>query len=247
MYFCCKGITRNYDGVPVIRDVSLHLDRGQIGCLLGPSGVGKTTLMNVLSGVDKPDTGRVFLESNDITGTPGQVSYMLQKDLLLPYKTIIDNVSLPLLLSGKKKQDARREAASYLESFGLTGCEKLYPHQLSGGMRQRAALLRTYLVGDNVLLLDEPFSALDAMTKRQMHNWYLRIAAQLGITTLLITHDIDEALTLSDKIYILTGIPGQITRELAVDAPRPRTADFASSEAFLQQKKMILSAIEFQE
>lgn len=244
-HFSCEAITKNYDGLPVVQDIGLSLDKGELGCLLGPSGVGKTTLMSVLSGVDAPDHGRVLLDGEDITDQPGRVSYMLQKDLLLPYKTIVDNVSLPLLLAGTPKKQARDAAAAQFEAFGLAGCERKYPHQLSGGMRQRAALLRTHLVGNDILLLDEPFSALDAITKRQMHNWYLDIVHRLGATTLLITHDIDEALILSDKIYILAGVPGRITMEIPVVAPRPRTADFATSGEFIRQKKSILNAIQF--
>lgn len=243
-HFRCAGIRKDYNGIPIIQDISLSLERGRTGCLLGHSGVGKTTLMSVLSGVDTPDAGNVYLDDEKITGQPGKVSYMLQKDLLLPYKTILDNVMLPLTLRGASRQQAREAAIRQLEAFGLLGHEKKYPHQLSGGMRQRAALLRTHLTGNDVMLLDEPFSALDAMTKRQMHNWFLELAGHLSITALLITHDIDEALILSDHIYILEGRPGRITMEFAVDAPNPRTSDFATSASFLAQKKAILAAIE---
>lgn len=243
-YFVCNSITKNYDNIPVVKDINLSLEKGERGCLLGPSGVGKTTLMSVLSGVDKPDAGSVILDGDNVTGQPGRVSYMLQKDLLLPYKTIVDNVSLPLVLRGISKKQARVQAASKFEFFGLAGYERKYPHQLSGGMRQRAALLRTYLIGSNVLLLDEPFSALDAITKRQMHTWYLDIVSRLGLTTLLITHDIDEALILSDTIYIMSGVPGHIVQSIKVNAPLPRSTDFAISEEFISIKKTIIKAIE---
>ena len=143
--------------------------------ILGVSGVGKTTLFNVIAGLIKPDSGKVFLDGRDITNTTGNTSYMLQKDLLLPYKTIIDNVSLPLVIRGEKKSKAREYASKYFEEFGLKGTENKYPHQLSGGMRQRAALLRTYLFSDQVALLDEPFSALDSITKTSMHQWFLKV------------------------------------------------------------------------
>lgn len=243
-YFSCEHITKYYDGAPVVEDITLSLAQGELVCLLGPSGGGKTTLMSVLSGVEKPDTGCVMLTDEDITGLPGRVSYMLQKDLLLPYKTIVDNVSLPLLLGGVPKQQARSTAAEQFELFGLGGCEKKYPHQLSGGMRQRAALLRTHLSGRGVMLLDEPFSALDAITRQQMQEWYLKIIHRLRATTLLITHDIDEALLLADRIYILTGVPGQISAEFQVHAPAERGVAFSTSTEFLGLKREIWKAIE---
>ena len=136
---------------------------------------------------------------------------MLQKDLLLPYQTIIDNVSRPLVIRGEKKAKAREYASKYFDEFGLMGTENKYPHQLSGGMRQRAALLRTYLFSDQVALLDEPFSALDSITKSSMHRWFLKVMEQIKLSSFLITHDIDEAILLSDRIYIMSGKPGRIT------------------------------------
>jgi ABC-type nitrate/sulfonate/bicarbonate transport system ATPase subunit len=146
----------------------------------------------------EPDSGRVFLGDRDITGQAGQVSYMQQKDLLLPYKTVLDNVSLPLVLRGQPKSEARAQALVQFKQFGLEGTDSKYPSQLSGGMRQRAALLRAHLFGSTVALLDEPFSALDAITKRTIHRWYLELVDKLGMSTIFITHDIDEAILLSD-------------------------------------------------
>ena len=166
-----RHVSLAFDGKPVLRDVSLTLREGELVCLLGVSGGGKTTLFNVISGLLRPDEGQVFLDGEDVTGKPGQISYMLQKDLLLPYRTIQDNVALPLLLRGMKKKEARAKATALFPQFGLEGTEKLWPAQLSGGMRQRAALLRTYLFSQNVALLDEPFSALDTLTKSAVHQW----------------------------------------------------------------------------
>jgi ABC-type nitrate/sulfonate/bicarbonate transport system ATPase subunit len=168
-------ISVSYEGSKIIEDISIELNKGEIVCLLGVSGAGKTTLFNVISGLLIPETGMVKLDDEDITGNAGKVSYMLQKDLLLPYKTILDNVSLPLIIQGKKKKYARETASKYFEEFGLEGTQLKYPNQLSGGMRQRAALLRTYLFSDKVALLDEPFSALDTITKSNMHEWYLNV------------------------------------------------------------------------
>ena len=198
-----------------------------------------TTLFNVISGLRKPAAGQVLLDGEDITGKPGHISYMLQKDLLLPYRTIEDNVALPLLLRGVKKREARKQASALFEEFGLGGTERLWPSQLSGGMRQRAALLRTYLFSQDVALLDEPFSALDTLTKSAIHRWYLDVMERIHLSTLFITHDMDEAVLLSDRIYLLTGQPGRITSEIVVEEPRPRRQDFNLSPEFLQYKRRI--------
>ena len=170
-----KHVSKRFDGRPVLDDISIELRRGELVCLLGVSGGGKTTLFNVISGLLRPDAGCVLLDGRDITGQPGSISYMLQKDLLLPYRTIEDNVALPLVLRGVKKQAAREQVSPMFRQFGLEGTQKKYPAQLSGGMRQRAALLRTYLFSQDVALLDEPFSALDTLTKSAIHRWFLGV------------------------------------------------------------------------
>lgn len=238
-----KNITASYEGANIIENISIELNKGEIVCLLGVSGVGKTTLFNVISGLLTPDEGIVELDGRNITGKAGNVSYMLQKDLLLPYKTIIDNVSLPLVIRGEKKSRAREITAGYFKEFGLEGTENKYPFQLSGGMRQRAALLRTYLFSDQVALLDEPFSALDSITKSVMHEWYLQVMKQIKLSTLLITHDIDEAIILSDRIYVMAGKPGKITAEVIINEPKPRDKDFKVSESFIKYKRHILSIL----
>lgn len=239
-----EGVCKAFDGDPVIRDISIELHKGELVSLLGISGGGKTTLFNIIAGLSYPDRGRVVLEDKDITGCPGQVSYMLQKDLLFPFRTIQDNVALPLIVKGMKKQAARKEAGRYFPQFGLEGAEKKYPSQLSGGMRQRAALLRTYLFSGSVALLDEPFSALDMLTKQSVHRWYLDVMEQIHLSTLFITHDMDEAVLLSDRIYLLTGKPGRITEEIVVKEPKPRPGDFQVTEAFMEYKKRIMNHLE---
>lgn len=238
-----KNVSKSYDGRKIIKNISLTLHQGELVSILGVSGGGKTTLFNVISGLTKPDEGQVFLDEEEITGKPGLISYMLQKDLLLPYRTIEDNVALPLMIRGMKKKEARAKAAPYFAEFGLEGTQKQYPRQLSGGMRQRAALMRTYMFSQNVALLDEPFSALDTITKGSMHTWYLDIMEKIRLSTLFITHDIDEAILLSDRICLLTGKPGQITKEIVIREPRPRRKDFNLTEEFLDYKKEILSAL----
>ncbi len=239
-----EGITKSFNGQKIIEQISLELKEGELVSLLGVSGGGKTTLFNVIAGLSLPDEGKVFLDDMDITGKPGQVSYMLQKDLLLPYRTIEDNVILPLLIKGMKKKDARQKVSGYFGRFGLEGAQKQYPSQLSGGMKQRAALLRTYLFSRRVALLDEPFSALDMLTKSAVHDWYLQVMEQIHLSTLFVTHDIDEAILLSDRICLLTGKPGHITKEIRIEEPRPRKKDFSLSEQFLEYKRQILSHLE---
>lgn len=239
-----EDITKSFDGRTIIKGVSLELLEGELVSLLGVSGGGKTTLFHILAGISLPDEGHVYLDGQDITGKPGLVSYMLQKDLLLPYRTIVDNVALPLIIKGMKKKEAREKAGAYFERFGLEGTEKQYPSQLSGGMRQRAALLRTYLFSGSIALLDEPFSALDMLTKARMHEWYLKVMEEIRLSTLFVTHDIDEAILLSDRICLLTGAPGRITKEIIIREPRPRGKDFSVSKEFMEYKREILKYLE---
>lgn len=238
-----KNISQSFEGEKIIENVNLTLEQGEIVCLVGTSGVGKTTLFHILAGLDQPDEGQVLLNGNEITGTPGKISYMLQKDLLLPHKTVLDNVCLPLTIQGMKKKEAREKAAAYFEEFGLQGSEKKYPAQLSGGMRQRAALMRTYLFSDEVALLDEPFSALDAITKSQIHSWYIGVMEKLKLSTIFVSHDIDEAIKLSDRIYIMTGKPGSVTKEIIVDRNGLGREEYFLTPEFLEQKKEILEIL----
>ena len=238
-----KGICRSYGEKQILKDVSLHLGQGELVSLLGVSGVGKTTLFHVLSGVSRPDSGQVLLGGEDVTGVPGRISYMLQKDLLLPYKKVGVNVAMPLILKGEKKSSAVAKVVPMFERFGIEGTEDMYPGQLSGGMRQRAALLRTYMASDGVALLDEPFSALDNITKSSMHNWFIDIMDKIDFSVLFITHDIDEAVLLSDRIYIISGRPADISREIAVEVPREERADFSLKPEFLEYKRKVVEAL----
>lgn len=228
-----RSLTLSWDGGKsiVVRDISLTVASGEVVCLVGRSGCGKTTILHALSGLTKPLEGQVLLHGKDVSGIPGRVSYMLQKDLLLPSKRIIDNVCLPLVIAGMPKQEARAKAAPLFERFGLEGTERQWPAQLSGGMRQRAAFLRTYLMGNDVALLDEPFSALDAITRADLRSWYCEMASDLGMASVVITHDVDEAVTMADRIYVLQGNPrGGIPTTLAGEVGVPRAAVLASSD-----------------
>jgi ABC-type nitrate/sulfonate/bicarbonate transport system ATPase subunit len=266
LFFYCRNITRYYEGEPVIQGIDLDLNEGGIISLVGASGVGKTTLFNILAGVDNPDEGRIFLNDTEITGIVGKVSYMMQKDLLLEYRTVLGNVILPLLVRGVPRREAEKTALPFFERFGLAGYEKKYPRQLSGGMRQRAALLRTFLQNTPVILLDEPFSALDALTRRGMQDWFQNIIkttiaspsvvqpselsgaeprppGSAEYTAIFITHDVEEAIFLSDRVHVLGGSPGRITAVFEVNAPRPRDRDFSLTEEFALLKKEILEQI----
>ena len=238
-----QQITRSFSGRVIIEDISIRLMENELVSLLGVSGSGKTTLFNVISGILPPDSGQVLLHGEDVTGRPGKISYMLQKDLLLEHLKVIDNVSLPLRLKGVSRRDARAQADPLFEEFGLQGTQELYPAAMSGGMRQRAALLRTYLGSQGVALLDEPFSALDTITKGQIHTWYLDIMEKIDLSTIFITHDIDEAILLSNRIYIMTGAPGQIRDEIVIDRPRNDRKDFNLTQEFLSYKKDILKRL----
>lgn len=238
-----QHITRSFSGRVIIDDISIHLKENELVSLLGVSGSGKTTLFNVISGILPPDSGSVLLHGEDVTGSPGKISYMLQKDLLLEHMKVIDNVSLPLRLKGVSRKEARAKADPLFAQFGLEGTQELYPAAMSGGMRQRAALLRTYLGSQGVALLDEPFSALDTITKGQIHTWYLDIMEKIDLSTIFITHDIDEAILLSDRIYIMTGTPGQIRDEIVIGRPRRDRREFNLTEEFLAYKKQILKIL----
>ena len=222
--------------------------RNELVCILGVSGVGKTTLFNILSGLLLPDSGNVELADEngmfrDISGETGHLSYMLQKDMLLPHKTILNNVALPLVLKGMKAKEAGAIARPYFARFGLEGTEDKYPAQLSGGMRQRAALLRTWLCRNRVALLDEPFSALDTLTRTALQEWYLGVMDEIRLSTLFITHDIDEAVFLSDRIYIMKGKPAVLSDEIVIETKRPRDRDYMLSEEFLAYKRQIREII----
>ena len=237
-----RNVTFSYDGEnKILNNVNLKLNDGELVCLLGVSGGGKTTLFNIIAGLLEPQQGQILLNGEDITGQSGKVSYMLQKDMLLPYRTVEDNVALPLIIKGMKKKEAREKVGGYFEEFGIEGTQKRYPVELSGGMKQRAALLRTYLFSAQVALLDEPFSALDTLTKSEMHRWYLDVMDRIRLSTLFITHDVDEAILLSDRIYLLDG--GGLTDEIVITEPKPRRKEFVLSEEFLQYKRDIIAKI----
>ncbi len=246
-FFLVKNVNKTFGKRRVLKNINFSIQKGEFVSLVGVSGSGKSTLLNIIAGLEKPDEGNVFLDGKDILNKTGNVSYMFQKDLLFPYYTILENVILPLVIQGKDKDKSRQKAIPLFKDFGLEGCQNQYPSQLSGGMKQRAALLRTYLFSKELMLLDEPFSALDMITKNQMHEWYLSTIEKLGLTTLLITHDIEEAVLLSDRILIMKNVcdteNSNIVKEIKVDYPRPRTIDFCFTKEFLELKKQVYESL----
>jgi ABC-type nitrate/sulfonate/bicarbonate transport system ATPase subunit len=229
--------------VQAVESISLHVAAGEFVSIVGPSGSGKSTLFNLIAGLDHPDSGQILIDGRDVTGTPGQVAYMPQRDALFPWRTVLDNAVLAAEVQRGNVVAARHEAQALLNDFGLDGFATAYPAQLSGGMRQRVALLRTVLWHRPIMLLDEPFGALDALTRAQLQRWLLGLWDRLDRTMLLVTHDIDEALLLSDRIYVLSPRPGRVTLELDVDLPRPRNYASITSAAFAQLKQRLLTAL----
>lgn len=228
-------ISKNFNGLEVIKDVSLTVGRNEFVSVLGVSGSGKTTLFNIIAGLEKPDSGSVTLD--------GKIGYMMQKDMLLPWKRIIDNVSLPLILRGVKKLQARAAASKLFEMFGLAGHEMNFPNELSGGMRQRAALLRTYLISGEIMLLDEPFASVDAITRAKLHKWLTDTCRKLNLSVLLITHDVDEAIQLSDRVYVISDKPAFVNDVIATDFARSGADDVNSTPQYSAVRRRITESL----
>jgi len=239
-----KNIKKSFDKLSVIEDVSLYLKNREFISVLGLSGSGKSTIFNIISGLMIPDEGEIIIDGENFTGKTGRVSYMYQKDLLLPWKNIIDNVALPFVIKGDGKKNSRKKVEAFFEIFGLSGFEKKYPSQLSGGMRQRAAFLRTYMFSRDIMLLDEPFGGLDAITKSKVHYWLMNVLEKLDTSVLFITHDIEEAVFLSDRIYILSDKPARVIEELLIDLPRPRSKEITTTARFNEIKRQILNIMD---
>jgi ABC-type nitrate/sulfonate/bicarbonate transport system ATPase subunit len=236
-------VSCDFDGLRALDGISLTLGRGDFVSIVGPSGCGKSTLFNVVSGLLRPTRGRVLLDGQDVTGDTGHVGYMLQKDLLLPWRTVIGNIVLGASLRRGATRRDREEAAMLAAQYGLGEFLHHYPHALSGGMRQRVAVMRTLALKADVLLLDEPFGALDAQTRLDMQMWLLSVCRDLNATVLFVTHDVEEAIFLADRVAVMVGRPGRITADIAVNLPGPRGIGTLTSPGFIEFKRQALALL----
>jgi ABC-type nitrate/sulfonate/bicarbonate transport system ATPase subunit len=243
-----RHLSMSYDDgssrIEALRNVSMIARPGELISIVGPSGCGKSTLLAIVAGLSEPDGGEILIEGIPTRRRLGMAALMPQKDLLLPWKTVLDNTTIGLEIRGVHRREARREALAHFPLFGLEGFEHRYPHTLSGGMRQRAALLRTILTHRDILLLDEPFGALDALTRAEMQQWLLDIRGSLNRTILFVTHDVEEAIYLSDRVYVMSRRPGTVVETLDIDLPARRAYDSTvTSSAFGVLKRRILDRL----
>jgi ABC-type nitrate/sulfonate/bicarbonate transport system ATPase subunit len=227
-----KNISKFFDDMEILRDINIEVKEGELVSILGPSGSGKSTIFNILTNLINSDRGEVEVN--------GDLSYMYQKDMMVPWKKVIDNIGIPIIFKGNSKKNAREEVKKHIDEFGLNGFEYKYPSQLSGGMKQRANFLKTYLTSNDIMLLDEPFGALDSITRRKMQKWLLDLTKEINSTILLITHDIEEAILLSNRIYIISEKPAIIKGEIKVNLPKERNEDIVTSDKFVAIKKEVL-------
>jgi putative hydroxymethylpyrimidine transport system ATP-binding protein len=224
-------------GKPIFSNLSLEAYAGEFISIIGASGSGKSTLFKLMAGLLQPGEGEIRLRGEVAANRLGKVAYMPQKDLLLPWRSVLENCMLPLELARGDMLPGVTQIRELLHRFGLAGYEHAYPDELSGGMRQRVAFLRTLMTGQELLLLDEPFGALDAMTKRGMHKWLLELWGDLRKTVLFITHDLEEAILLSDRIYLMSGSSSQGVQEITVQLPRPRHYELNYKAEFVQLRQ----------
>jgi len=237
------GITKSFPSpdktIPVLSQVAINIPRGDWVTIIGPSGGGKTTLVKILAGILIPDSGKIIIEAKG--EDPRRViAYMPQNDSLLPWRTSLGNAILTSEIEGRSRKEAQSEARELFGRFGLAGFENLYPSELSGGMRQRLALIRTFLSHREVLLLDEPLGSLDPLTRTTMQEWLLLVWQELGKSILLVTHDVDEAIFLSDLIYLFSRRPAHVRRHFNIELPRPRAR---TAQSLMELKTKILDLI----
>lgn len=238
-----KSYTLNNKELKVLENINLQAETGRFISIIGPSGCGKSTLFRTIAGLEKEYTGSVIVNGSDIRNKRPHIAYMLQKDLLLPWRNVRQNIVLPLELAGKLKTVDTGFIEKMISEFGLKDFIDAYPDELSGGMRQRVALLRTWLMEGSVMLLDEPFGALDALTRNHMQDWLTDIWEKHRKTVLFITHDIEEAIYLSDEVYVMGPRPGRITDNISIKLDRPRKRDVVYTPLFIDYKRYLMSAL----
>jgi ABC-type nitrate/sulfonate/bicarbonate transport system ATPase subunit len=238
-----RGVSRRYGATRALDGIDLDVGQGEFVSIVGPSGCGKSTLFNVISGLERPTTGEVRIGGRDVTGQTGHVGYMLQKDLLLPWRTVVGNIVLGAALTRGVRRRDRVQAAELARRYGLGDFLDHYPHALSGGMRQRVAFMRTLALSRDLLLLDEPFGALDSQTRLDMQMWLLSVCRDLAATIVFVTHDVDEAIFLADRVVVMSARPGRIAADVAIDLPRPRELDTLTAAGFVEYKWDIHAAL----
>lgn len=247
--FKMEGIGKSWGfGGAVIKALSgmnMEIYLGEFISIIGPSGCGKSTLLSILAGLENPSEGNIVFQDQEYNARLGNIGYMHQKDLLLPWRTVLDNVMLSSEIKGISRTSVEDQVLEMMDIFGLKGFEKSYPFQLSGGMRQRVAFLRTVMGDNKLVLLDEPFGALDALTRINMQEWLLQLWESWDKTILLVTHDVEEAAILSDRIYVLTQRPGRVKSVINVDLPRPRSRDMRVDPAFVNLKSRIMNDLTY--
>jgi putative hydroxymethylpyrimidine transport system ATP-binding protein len=238
--FHYQGDKKKRENITIFDKLNLQVKKGEFVSILGPSGSGKSTLFRLLTGLEEAVAGRILLGGNEVKNRLGHIGYMPQQDLLLPWRTILQNAVLPLELKAVERKSAQKRVTRLLQEFGLAGYEQRYPHELSGGMRQRVSFLRAILGGADLLLLDEPFSALDSMTRFMMQEWLLEQWTKWGKTIVFITHDVEEAIFLSDRILVFTEKPIHSIQELPVPLDRPRELADLGTASITQMKQELL-------
>ncbi len=243
MKISLNNIGQMYDGKKVLSDISFDVNESEFITLIGPSGCGKSTIFKIITGLEKNYTGNVVIDGIDIEKYPGKLAYMPQNDLLLDWRTLYKNAVLPMEIEKTDKKIIDERIKKLLPEFKLSGEEGKYPYELSGGMKKRAALLRTFLVDSDIMLLDEPFGALDAITRSEMQEFLLEVCEKHKHTVLFITHDIDEAVYLSDRIIVLGKNPAEIKGEIKIKISKPRNTNVLLESEFLEYKKRIMDML----
>ncbi|MFC1920843.1 ABC transporter ATP-binding protein [Chloroflexota bacterium] len=243
-----RNVSKRFIGVDhsisALEDVSFQVMPGEFVTIIGASGSGKSTLFNLCVGLLEPDTGEILIDGKIPNNRLGMVGYMPQRDLLLPWRSVLDNILIPMEIQKIPYAKSRQEALQMLSRFGMDKFGNEYPSALSGGMRQRVALLRTWLTGRSTLLLDEPFGALDALTRKELQNWLLKVWQEFERTAIFITHDVEEAVYLADRVIVLTAQPGKIKCELKINLPRPRHKQMISGTEFVASVQKLLEELE---